>query len=54
MKQINIYDIDAHLCMEKDINDNIHVLDVSSFAKGVYTLEIITKSETLHKKLIVQ
>ena len=54
MKQINIYDIDAHLCMEKDINGDIYVLNVSSFAKGVYTVEIITKSETLHKKLIVQ
>ncbi len=54
MKEIKIVDVLNSIIFDEVINAQTKTIDISSFAKGVYTVEVISDNNKLYKKLILE
>ena len=54
LNHIKLYDMVGRELFSKQIDGYTHIIDVSSYSKGVYFLEIKDKKTTYHKKIIIQ
>jgi len=54
LNHIKLYDMVGREFFSKQIDGYTHIIDVSSYSKGVYFLEIKDEKTTYHKKIIIQ
>ena len=51
---LKVYSALGQLLLTKNKNKNLYNLDLSAFAKGIYTIEIETNAEKLRKKIVLE
>jgi hypothetical protein len=54
IESIEVYDITGKLVMQQQVNSDNATIDLSNYAKGVYTLKTYTGNNVKVNKLIVE
>ena len=54
IENINIYNLNGQLVLNKEVNNNQKTLNISSLKNGIYIVDILSESTSVKRKLIIE
>ena len=54
IENINIYNLNGQLVLNKEVNNNQKTLNISSLESGIYIVDILSENTSVKRKLVIE